>query len=288
MKKIIQNYWNKKLMTKNYMNKFLPFLLVLFVLASCKIRKEVSSIDCVSEKPEVVIQKIKDNALKYEWLSSKIDVKVQTSNDNNQEFSAILRIRKDSAIWTAVKVFGIPVATGLVTTDSVKALIKQPSKKYLFADIDFLQTKFNLPADYYTLEDILSGKPVGLSDSAKYHAICLEDKLWLMSHSLKEQNEFTKMPALPDVTVVKYLINKENFYIEKIEATRLKDNTRLVVNYKSFEKIENSFIPISTTAYFYSGENKVQIDIASSKIQLNEPLEMPFSITEKYEPINIE
>ncbi|MFP5470688.1 MAG: DUF4292 domain-containing protein [Bacteroidia bacterium] len=248
----------------------------------------MADIDCVNEKADVVIKKIHDNALKFETYSSKIDVQLLMPNDNNQEFSASLRIKNDSAIWALVKVFGVPAATALITQDSVQALIKLPSKRYLAENISYLQNKFNITADYFMLEDILSGRPVSLNDEIDYFATCIDNQLWLMSHSLEEQKELNNSPILSNEMVIKYLINKENFYIEKIEATRLRDNAKLVVNYEAFEKIENAFVPTKTSAYFYTEKEAVQINITSSKIELNQAVEMPFSVTDKYEPIKIE
>jgi hypothetical protein len=269
------------------MNKYLSILVISFLFLSCKTKQPaVATIDCVKESPSVIIENIHANTLQYDWYSAKVDVKV-TSSKMNQDFSASMRIRKDSAIWSAIKVMGIPVATSLITTDSLKVLVKQPMRRYMIGDINNLQTRANISADYFTLEDLLSGRPVELDSADIYHAMCIDNNLWLSTHTPMQENELKKAPP-SDVTIIKYLINKEFYYVERIEAHRLLDNSKLVVNYETFEKIEQSYVPTKTRAYFYSENEQVVIEVASSKIELNKPFEMPFEVNSKYEVVIIE
>jgi hypothetical protein len=270
------------------MNKLLSIAIVIVFLASCKTKKQVAStVDCIKEEPSIIIQKIHDNALTFEQYSSKIDVKVKSSQ-MNQEFSASLRIQKDSAIWSAIKVFGIPVATALITTDSLKFLVKQPVRRYMIGDLNALQSRMGIAADYFTLEDLLSGRPVELSKNEQYFALCIDNNLWISTHSIQQEKELKNAPVALDETIVKYLINKENYYIERIEAERLIDKSKLVVNYETFEKIDISYVPTQTTAYFYSEKENVTLQINSSKIELNKPFEMNFEVSNKYEVVIIE
>lgn len=275
-------------MKNNYWIKQSIIVSLAIIISACNVKKRASQTDCVSIKATELLEKIHQNTLMYSWYSSKLDAKLTTANENNQDFKSSIRIRKDSAIWTSVKVMSIPVATSVISTDSVKALVKQPNKRYLLTEIDYLQKKFNISADYFTLQDLLSGRPIMLNKDKQYVVMCIDNELWLMSHTEKEAEKAMRKPNEADEYIIKYKINKETFLVEKIDATRINDFSRIIVNYDQFETIEEQSIPTKTSAYFYSVKDTVQIDFSSSKIKLNEPFEMPFNITDSYAPIILE
>ena len=236
-------------------------------------------------KSDELIQKIHKNTLNFDWYSSKMDVKLQMPNGDYQNFKASIRVRKDSAIWSSIKVMKIPVALTLISQDSIKSLIKQPKKQYLAAKTDYLQNKFNLDADYSALQDILSGQAILLDTERQYLVKCVDNELWLLSHTEKEAEKALKKRQDNEVYITKYLVNKETFLVEKVEALKIVDGSRLIVNYNQFESIEEQFIPTKTSAYFYGIKDTVQMDFSSSKIKLNNPADMPFNVTDSYEPI---
>ena len=275
-------------MRKSSWIKYIFILTLVFTFVSCSVRRKAKKVDCISMKSNDLLKRIHRNTKDFDWYSSKIDVKLILPNDNKQDFKASIRIRKDSAIWSSIKVMSIPVALTLISQDSVKALIKQPKKQYLGADIDYLKKRFNIDADYFVLEDILSGRPLLLNDGSDYVALCIDNELWLMTHTQKEEEKVLKKRQGDEKYIVKYRINKETFVIEKIDALKIIDGTRLIVNYNQFENIEEQLIPTKTEAYFYGVKDTVQLNFSSSKIKLDKPTSMPFNVTDSYETIILE
>lgn len=275
-------------MQKVYRFKHIAIIFFAFFFVSCSARKRAKKVECVSMKSIDLVQKIHENTLNFDWYSSKIDVKLKAPKDNNQSFKASIRIRKDSAIWSSIKVMSIPIALTIVSQDSLKALIKKPKKQYLISDIDYLKKQFNIDADYNALQDILSGRPIMLDESINYIAKCENNQLWLMTHSIKETEKALRKRQDDEAYIVKYLVNKETFMVEKMEALKIIDGSRLIVNYNEFESIEEQLVPTKTSAYFYGIKDTVQLDFSSSKIKLNTPSSMPFNVTDSYEPIILE
>lgn len=275
-------------MQKTYWIKHTALFLLAITFVACSARNRTKKIDCISINSGELIQKVYQNALNFDWYSSKINVKLKAPKDNSQDFKASIRIRKDSAIWSSVKVMSIPVALTIISEDSIKSLIKQPKKKYLAAETDYLKDRFNVDADYFAFQDILSGKPILFNKEFNYIAKCVDNQLWLMSHTEKQAEKALKKRQDDETYIVKYLINKETFVVEKIEALKIVDGSRLIVNYNEFESIEEQLIPTKTTAYFYGIKDTVQLDFESSKIKLNIPSDMPFNVTDSYEPIILE
>ena len=274
-------------MQKIYWIKYLALISLTITLFGCSARKRAKQMTCVSIKSDELFQKIHDASLTYNWYQSKLDVKLETSKEK-QEFKASLRIKKDSAIWSSIKVMSIPVALTLISQDSVKALVKQPKKQYLEAEMNYLQDQFNIDADYFALQDILSGRPIMVNKSTNYFVQCIDNELWMMTHSEKQAEKALKKRQDDMPYIIKYQINKTTYTIEKMEATKVVDGSQLIVNYNQFENIESYLIPTETSAYFYGIKDTVHLEFSSSKIKLNEPSTMPFNVTDSYEPIILE
>lgn len=275
-------------MRKIFWIRHISVFLLAITLLSCSVRRKTKKVNCVSMNSGELIQKVSANSLSYDWFSSKLDVRFTNTKEEKQDFKASIRIRKDSAIWSSIKVMSIPVALTIVSQDSIKALIKQPKKQYLISDIDYLIKKFNVDADYFTLQNILSGQAILMDSSINYIAECRDNDLWLMTHTEKEANKALKKRQDDLDYIIKYKINKELFVVEEIIAQKVLDGSQLIVNYKQFESIEEQLIPSKTSAYFYSIKDSVKLDFSSSKIKLNKAYDMPFNVTDSYEQIILE
>ena len=79
---------------------------------------------------------------------------------------AVIKIKKDSAIWISLSAtfLNVEVFRVLITKDSVFLLDKQ-QKEAKLRSLDYLQEVTEIPFDYKTLQDLLVGNPVFISDS---------------------------------------------------------------------------------------------------------------------------
>ena len=99
-------------------------------------------------------------------FSAKIKVEYQDSKGKQPGITAFVRMIKDSLIWISgyATVFNIEAFRAKITRDSV-FVIDKINKELQFRSIDYLQEVTQIPFNFYTLQDLLLGNPIFLTDS---------------------------------------------------------------------------------------------------------------------------
>lgn len=112
-----------------------------------------------------LLTKIRENYIDFKTFSAKLKVDFETDKQKQSNISTNIRMQKDSAIWISVSapIIG-EVARAFITPDSLKAFDKFNKKIYLRAISD-AKDILNIPFDFKTLQDLLVGNPVYLTDS---------------------------------------------------------------------------------------------------------------------------
>jgi len=126
---IIPNYLSKKSKTPNCMNKYnyshlltiyTLFFLSIILITSCtapkKIVRDIIPID-KHETPEVLFNKLKQNELKFQFLSASFNADAVIDNNHNT-FNGNVRIKKDSLIWLSISKMAIEVLRLKLSQDS--------------------------------------------------------------------------------------------------------------------------------------------------------------------------
>ena len=108
------------------MNRALAILLIsVIMLASCRTAKHATeTITVKPEKiaPQTLLDSVSRHHVDFEWLSFKARVDY-TGDKRSENFTANIRMRKDSVIWASItSLMGIEVARLLITKDSVEVL----------------------------------------------------------------------------------------------------------------------------------------------------------------------
>ena len=141
---------------------FYLFLIGLLV-ASCKSKKVIPTEQDISEKSTTFLLKaLGKNKVEAEWLTAK--AKINYEDDNEKiKFTSYIRMRKDSVIWFVVKKAGVEAVRAQITTDSVY-IINRQAKEYTIKDLDFFETKYNMPSSFEAIQTILLGNVLYLSN----------------------------------------------------------------------------------------------------------------------------
>jgi len=108
---------------------------------------------------------IKENHIDFTTFSAKLKIDFENDRQRQQNISTNIRMQKDSVIWISVSapIIG-EVARAIITPDSLKAYDKFNKKLYLRALSD-ARDLLNIPFDFRTLQDMIIGNPVFLTDS---------------------------------------------------------------------------------------------------------------------------
>jgi hypothetical protein len=100
------------------------------------------------------------NHIDFQTFSGHMHVHFEGSDRKDNEFNAVVRIKKDSLIWVSINaVFGIEAFRLLITPDSVK-ILDRLKKVARLRSVSYLQEQMHLPVDFKALQDILIGNPI--------------------------------------------------------------------------------------------------------------------------------
>ena len=102
------------------------------------------------------------NHIDFQTFSAHMHIHFEGGDGKDNEFNALVHIKKDSMIWVSINAFaGIEAFRLLITPDSVKVMDKL---KHIIRlrSVSYLQEQVHLPVDFKTLQDLLIGNPIFL------------------------------------------------------------------------------------------------------------------------------
>lgn len=306
---------NKSPLQAKFFFLFLPLLYFLFFSSGCFVKKELAKKKIIPDKsPDAVFEELKKNELHFDWLSMKADART-TMDAKSNSFKINIRIRKDSLIWISVSsVIGLEAARAEITPDTIKFMDKLNAHYYI-GNIDSLLEKFDVAADFETLQSLLIGNSIDLKDSSSLkisvqkgdyllsafkkrnlkRILKKNEKLEKKSEKLekksgsndvekykKKSEKIEKEDEKYDMILQSLWIDAELFKITKISIDDLKTNHSLIAEYENFTLIENQRVPHRASFHSESRKN-MKMELEYSKIILNIPQSVPFNIPEKYE-----
>ncbi|MDQ3073380.1 MAG: DUF4292 domain-containing protein [Bacteroidota bacterium] len=250
------------------MNKYwLAAIAVILIFSACKRAKQVQTPPQtpppVETPDETFLGRLRQNAPEYKWIRLRGTIKYDDGK-NNYTATNFIRLRKDSIIWTMVNLSVIEIARGVVTQDSVKALI-HPTKEYDLYDLNYLRKKFAIEGlGLAEIQQLLIGHPPILRN--KHYDILDKEGLILLtrnSDSLSEQ----------------MLIDPSTHKLS--EYTLERGNQRLIIRYSGYRQVENLLMPGMIAAEVYNPE-KILLTLNITDHRLNDEDEAPFFIPESY------
>ncbi len=257
------------------MNKYylLLFASLILLLPACS--KKITGTESSPNLKEFKINNVDFN---YLTTSSKIKF---SNDDKNLNATANIRMKKDSIIWISVTPgFGIEVARGLITRDSL-IFINRLNKEYSAFNFKDLSKEFNFEIDFNLVQAILLGNmPVEVSPEdkvkkeARYFVVRQEDGPLFIENFIDAQTM-----KLARVAIVEK---------EKNEESRKVENNALNLSYSDFQMLKEQMLPFENLVsldYQQNGQKKrTEINIQHKKANIaDEALRFPFSIPEKYE-----
>jgi hypothetical protein len=214
------------------------------------------------------------NHIDFRTFSGVLHVHYQGDNGQDNEFNAVVKIKKDSIIW--IEIYGklgaiaIKGFTVMITRDSAKILDIR-KKVVRLRSVSYLQEQVHLPVDFGTLQDLLIGNPIFL-DTANILYYRTETKgLSLFSVG----RFFTNFLTLnPDNTPSH----------SKLDDTDPLRARTCDITYGDYDYNGPAGAPFSTYRKISVAEKgKVDIEIGINKhYKFNEVLNYPFSIPKNY------
>ncbi len=188
--------------------------------------------------------------------------------DDKQDFTAFIRVKKDSAIW--INIFGlggtINAARLYITHDSIfmlNYLQKELTKLPMSGVARILPTQ----ADLGTLQNVIVGDPLR---NGQIRSVAELSNSWLLnvddSSYLQEINYDKKDSCLQ--------VNQVN--------TRDPNGPQAVLKYAQYQLTSSRNISTGRTISIKNGNDVFQIDMDVMNIDFDQPVDMPFNIPKNY------
>jgi hypothetical protein len=262
-------------MRKNISSK-IALLGILLVAFGCKPKKVIVAPPVNPEKVTVLPDKkpeslslLKSKDLTFNTLSLKGKASLTLKGEENN-VTMLIRMEKDKKIWVSVTaIAGIEVARAVITPDSL-LLRNNLDKKYARKPFSYIYGFTNKQVDFKLLQSVLAGNTIAnfmtVSSDLKQ-----EDGVWVLSGSANN-------------LAYRSLFNT----LLKVNETTLNDAKTaqaLKVNYGSYTPLNGALFPSSMKINSMAGAKKINVEIDFNKIDINVPLEFPFSIPKSYELI---
>ncbi|MEM6317806.1 MAG: DUF4292 domain-containing protein [Bacteroidota bacterium] len=249
----------------------------LIFLASCATNRLAQNEDSTKTRlkkrsTNYLLKKLKSNELDAEWLSAKARI---TFKDENQtrKFTANIRMRKDSVIWMNVKKINVEVARILVTKDSI-FIINRLDKEYYVQGMDFLEERFNLPGQFDALQTAILGNPY-FFQKQKLTSDLIENQ-----YQLSSNKTVSRMQS-------EYRLNGKNFALEQMTFTDDERSRQLSVLLSGYEQLMKGFNFAHNRDFLVDSDEtgEASISMKLSKVEINEPKTIRFSISSRYKRV---
>lgn len=214
------------------------------------------------------VQQFKNRYINFNTFSGKVKVEYEDDKENLPDFTAFIRMQKDSVIWIRIEaLFGIEAFRVLINTDSVYVLDKF-KKRAMVRSLDYFEEITQLPIDFTTLQDLIVGNPVFFGDNIT--AIQKNERLTSLLHI----GELFKHLVSMDNNTFRMMHSK----LDDVDVNR---NRTADLSYADYEEKNN--IAFATERNIVIAEKtRVEIKMHFKQFQFNEMLNYPFSIPAGY------
>lgn len=280
------------------MKNWIPLLLLLLALSSCKTRNAVKSDtgntkDSIktaedSNSPKDANQPVKDKLTFYEHVlipakfeQIKIDSKVRVETGSFiPTLDATIYIENDKKVWMNLRALFLNVARGIATPEGIKGQDKT-SKTYIDSDFDYLNNLLNVNfIDYKALEKILLGRTfVKINDS---------------QFTLTQNTQGYKMVSNVNQKIVTDEKNREykialqydtNYDLLSVNLKDVLSPDELEISYSDWNEYNGIRLP-QNVKIIIKGSKSSQILLENTKFDFSR-METPYSVPSSYKKIEI-
>ena len=215
-----------------------------------------------------MLSKIRSNIIPFTTFSAKLKVDFESETKQMSGINAVIRMQKDSIIWisASMPIVG-EVARAIITPDSLKAIDKFHKKQYLRAIKD-ANDLLNIPFDFKTLQNMIIGNPVYLTDSI-YQVIKTPSVISFSCDS-------TLFTSLFNVFADDYVLQQSK--VMDKDSTHKRSCELTYGEYKS----QDGHKFATRRRIFVEEKNVTRINMDFNKVEFDQPATFPFTIPANY------
>ncbi|AKK73034.1 hypothetical protein HX13_08730 [Chryseobacterium sp. P1-3] len=279
------------------MKNWIPFLLLLLALSSCKTRNAVknesaNTRDSITTEdnrnPKDVNEPVRNKLTFYEHVlikpkfdQIKIDSKVRVETGSYvPTLDATIYIENDKKVWMNLRALFINAARGIATPEGIKGQDKV-NKTYIDSDFDYLNNLLNVNfIDYKSLENILLGRTfVKINDS--------QFTLTQNAQGYKMVSN-TSQKIVTDEKTREYKIALQydtNYDLLTVNLKDVLSADELEISYSDWNEYNGIRLP-KNVKIIIKGSKSSQILLENTKFDFSR-METPYSVPSSYKKIEI-
>ncbi|MDR3026524.1 DUF4292 domain-containing protein [Chryseobacterium sp.] len=282
------------------MKNWIPLLLLLLALSSCKTRTKVqngtdetrdsisTTVDKDNGNPKDVNQPVRDKLTFFEHVlippkfeQIKIDSKVRVETGSYvPTLDATVYIENDKKVWMNLRALFINAARGIATPEGIKGQDKI-NKTYIDSDFDYLNNLLNVNfIDYKSLEKILLGRTFVKINDRQFDLTQNAQGFKMVSNinqkiTTDEKNREYKIELQYDT----------NYDLLSVNLKDILSSDELDVSYSDWNEYEGIRLP-KNVKIIIKGSKSSQILMENTKFDFSR-METPYSVPSSYKKIEI-
>ncbi|SDQ31268.1 protein of unknown function [Chryseobacterium soldanellicola] len=281
------------------MKNWIPLLLLLFVVTSCKTRnanrkndnngKTDSTIVAENDRdPKDATEPVRDKLTFYEHVlipqkfdQIKINSKVNVETGSFvPTLDATIYIENNQKVWMNLSALFINVARGIATPEGIKGL-DRTSKSYIDSDFEYLNNLLNVNfIDYKSLEKILMGRTfVKISDS---QFTLTKNAQGFRMASNSNQKIVTNEKTREYKIVLDY---DTNYDLLNVNLKDVLSPDELEISYSNWDEFNGIRLP-KNVKIIIKGSKSSQILLENTKFDFSR-MDTPYSVPSSYKKIEI-
>ena len=261
-------------------------IIILAAISSCTGSRKAVREPIKEQGDEFLLKKLKEHELKFDQFSAKFNVTYQVDRKKTT-VSGNLRIEHDSIIWISITpALGIEAVRFMLTPDSIK-FINRLSSTYFVHNFAYINQLLNKTLDYDMAQAFLIGNDFSLYESNTFKATVDNQVYKLSTTNRRKLRRFVRRSEDDiSIPIQSIWLDPESFKVSKVllkEAER--DSRKFQASYAEFVQVNEEFIPTDLEFKVETVDQKINIKIKYSKIQINQNQTYPFRIPENYTEI---
>ncbi len=234
-------------------------------------QKDTTTVPEMSAEKKMLIESVKplfQQQYSYTTFSGKAKMHYE-EKDNQKDFTAHFRIKKDSVIWINITALGgmIPVAKILITPDSLK-LINQIDREAMLMPLSQATRLLPVPADFSTLQNFIVGNALRSSgwisdavNTADGWAIQAEDSNYIQLLNYNKSDSTLRSGQM---------------------HTRNPNSPQGVIQYKQYTLVQDKKFSFQRSIHIENAGAAYNLDMDFTNANFNEALDYSFSVPKNY------
>lgn len=261
------------------------FLILLTLNYSCSSVRKTIKEPLKEQGTDYLIDNLKANELDYTNLSAKFSATLKQDRKETQVTGQI-RILRDSIIWVSVSpLLGIEMARLYITTDSI-FFINRMESSYFKGSFDNINSIINSSLDYDMLQSFLTGNDFSDYDNSSFKGGIDNKEYTLITSNRRKIRKDNRNNTTINIPLQHIWLDAETFKINRIMIKESSGQGRKAEAMYKYEKIGDKPVPVSVNFELETKEKKSVVDIDYSRITIDQQIQYPFSIPEKYTRLN--